>query len=430
MEQIDNKVEKKKIAKEAILNATSNLVFLFCLWLMTMLVELIIKDEFYSAGNFTIAISVSAVMTAIATYNIGSFFASDINNEFDDCHYFYFGGFSCLLSMIVGVVLCFIYGYGVETFLIVIFYNIYKMFDNYSYITRIIFHRHNKLTTFSILLFGRGIVSIAIFTVVAFLSKSLLIAMACLAALGLLYFALELFVLKKRCGAFYKLEKGGLKKSLLIFYRALPVCLYGLCVAAMLSVPRLLFENITQDTQLLGRFGTMSSITALITSATGAIILPFIPKFAHSYEEKDPKGLIKYVGAMVLIIASLSAIAFLLVVFAGDWALSLIYGESILSDSYLFKWLVLVSCLQSIVVIFSDTLVSIRKLKFLLIGNIAGFATLASIMYVFISHFGVNGVLYTYYIGYGVSFIILITLFAIVVLKLVKNNRIQKQEND
>ena len=428
-ENIDLKVkEKKQVTKEALLNAVSNIFFLLCLWLMTMIVPIIANKGFESGGVFTLALSVAAIATAVATYNIGSFFASDLKKEFSDSNYFYFGLTSCLISLLLAFILCFIYGYSGEIFWSVVFYNIFKMFDNYSFVTRIIYHRHGHLAIFSYLLIGRGVLSFGVFFLSLFISKSLLISMACLAAFGALYFFVELFFLKKKVPDFYHFSWKEYKKSLLIFYRALPVCIYGFCFASMVAVPRLMFENISQNTALLGYFGTMSSVTALIQSATSAILLPFIPKITKAYQDDNPKGLRNYVGVLVLLISALTGVAFVMVVFLGNFALKLIYGEEILQYSSIFKWLVLSTGIQSIAIIFADTLVSLRKFKQLLIGAVTGLAVLLSIMYVFISNYSSMGVVATYLIAFGTALIILVSFFAVILFKMFNRGGENKDE--
>ena len=410
--------EKKQMTKEAIINAFSNILFLFCLWLMSMIVPKISPNGFEDAGIFTLALSVASIATAIATYNIGSFFASDVNDRFKDNHYFYFGMTSTLISLLVAVVICFIYGYAWNVFLAIIFYNIFKMFDNYSFITRIIYHKHGHLLTFSVLLIGRSILSLGVFVASIFIFKNLMISMAALAVLGFLYFFLELFFLRKKSPGFYTFNGGVYKTSLSIFYFALPVCIYGLCIASIVAIPRLLFENVTQNTSLLGYFGTMSSVTALIQAVTSAILLPFIPKIASSYLNSNRKSLSTLLGVLFIIVSLITVIAFLMVLFLGNWALKLVYGEEIINYSSIFKWLVLSAGLQSLLIVLADTLVSLRKFKFLLIGTVSSLVVMASIMFPLIKSFGDYGVTYVYFISFGTGFVLLLSFLTFVILKM------------
>lgn len=408
---------KKQVAREALLNTISNILFLFCLWLMSMLVPILSDKGFESAGVFTLALSVAAIATSIATFNISSFVASDVNNEFKDNHYFYFGLTSTTLSLVVSFVMCFVYGYQGEVFWTIIFYNIFKLFDNYSIITRLIYHRHGHLLSFSWLLIIRSVVSFGVFAASLLISKSLFIAMLCLAIFAGIYFIVEFLVLRKYSPDFFKTNPLDYKTSLTIFYKALPVCIYGVGIAVIIAAPRMLFEHVSQDTSMLGYFGTMSSVTTLIPSAVTALLLPFIPKIKKTYIENDKKGFMTYFAGLSLAAIALTGVAFVLVLFLGDWALNLVYGEEILPYSGIFKWLVLASGVQSIAIIFSDTFVSIRKLKSLLVAWVISLVLVLSLMYILTSRLGIYGILYSYIISFGSVIVTLSILFVTVFTK-------------
>ena len=408
---------KKQIAREALLNTVSNILFLFCLWLMSMLVPILSDKGFESAGVFTLALSVAAIATSIATFNISSFVASDVNNEFKDNHYFYFGLTSTTLSLVISFVMCFIYGYQGEVFWTIIFYNIFKLFDNFSIITRLIYHRHGKLLSFSWLLIIRSVISFGIFAAGLLISKSLFIAMLCLTIFAAIYFFVEFIILRRYSPDFYKTNGADYKKSLSIFYKALPVCIYGVGIAVIIAAPRMLFEHVSQDTSMLGYFGTMSSVTTLIPSAVTALLLPFIPKIKKTHLENDTKGFRTYFIGLNLAAIVLTGIAFVLVLFLGDWALNLVYGDSILQYSAIFKWLVLASGVQSIAIIFSDTTVAIRKLKHLLVAWILALALVLSLMYLLTTRLGIYGILYSYIISFGAVVLVLFVPFIILMVK-------------
>ncbi len=410
--------QSKQVAKEALFNTISNILFLGCLWLMTMIVPLVSQKGFETAGIFTLALSVANIATAVATYNISAFFASDVENKFKDNHYFYFGLTSTLASLVAALIVCFAYGYTGEVFWSIILYNVFKLFDNYSFITRIIYHRHGKLTTFSFLLIIRAIASLGLFAGAMLISQSILISMGILALFGLAYFFVELFVLHKKCPGFEAFNKDVYKVSLSIFYHALPVFVYGLCFAAIVTIPRLYFNNVFNDSTLLGYFGTMSSITALIQAVASAMLLPFIPKLANSYLSKNGKELAKLLGLLSGVVIVLTAIAFLAVILLGDFALKLVYGEAILEYSSVFKWLVLAAGIQSLAIVFSDSIVSIRRFGLLMLSSVGGLAAMIVSMFLLIPRFGTYGVTYVYMISFGFALITLFLSFVNIIKKM------------
>lgn len=397
--------------KESLLNAFSNILFLFCLWLMSLLLPKLTSEGFEAAGIFTMCLSVANIATAISTYNILSFYSSDTKKRFNDEHYFYFGIMTSLISLIVCVVICFIYGYQntAEIFWSVVLYYCFKLFDNFSYILRASLQRAGKLTSFCYSLIARSLLSIGIFCLVLYFSQSLIITMGVLAVFGLLYFlCVDLMITKKYCKTIFLFNKDVFKKASSLFILALPVCIYGLSFAAIPSIPRLMYENIFHDATLLGYFGTMAAVTVLVQAAVTALMLPFIPKISNYYKNGQRKELIKLLTVIIGAVLALSAIAFVMIVFLGDWALKLVYGEEILKYSDVFKWIMLGTGLQSLVVVLSDTTTALRKLKMLTIASLSGVVAMASTMYVLISNFGMYGIVYVYFISYGVIALMLI----------------------
>ena len=179
-----------------------------------------------------------------------------------------------------------------------------------------------------------------------------------------------------------------------------------------------MYENIFHDATLLGYFGTMAAVTVLVQAAVTALMLPFIPKISNYYKNGQRKELIKLLTVIIGAVLALSAIAFVMIVFLGDWALKLVYGEEILKYSDVFKWIMLGTGLQSLVVVLSDTTTALRKLKMLTIASLSGVVAMASTMYVLISNFGMYGIVYVYFISYGLIAIILITTITFSIYKM------------
>lgn len=403
------KDNKNGSLKEALLNAFSNILFLFCLWLMSLLLPKLTSEGFEAAGVFTMCLSVANIATAISTYNITSFYSSDTNKRFKDEHYFYFGIMTSLISLAVCFAMCFIYRYTAEVLWSVVLYYCFKLFDNFSLILRASLQRAGRLTYFCYSLIARSLLSIGIFCLVLYFSQSLIITMGVLAGFGLLYFVfVDLLLTKKFCKTIFVFNKDVFKTAASLFILALPVCIYGLSFAAIPSIPRLMYEGIFHNKTLLGYFGTMAAITVLIQAATTALMLPFVPKLANFYKEGKKKEFIMLETKLVGFVFVFIVIAFVMVLFLGDWALKLVYGEDILQYSSVFKWIVLATGLQSIVVVMSDTVTAMRKLKLLTIASLSGVALMGSLMYVLISNFEMYGIVYVYFISYGIIALILL----------------------
>lgn len=407
------KQDNKRTTKEVVINTFSSLLFYFCMWLMTLVLPKLSSDGFTTAGIFTICLSIANIATAFSTYNISVYISSDSKKDFSDEHYFYFGLTTTIISLLVSIILCLVNGYNADIFWAVVLYYGFKMFDNFTLVLRSALQRVGKLLYFNYSLIVRSILSLGIFVLVMYFSKSLIITTASLMVFGFVYFVfVDLSITRRVCPTILHLSKSIYKKAASLFVLAFPVFIYGVSSAAIPSVPRLMFENIFNNEELLGYFGTMSSITVLIQAAVSSLVLPFIPKIATMYNNQENAKFFKLVLKLLIFVIGLTIVAFLMVFFLGDWALGIVYGEGILDYSSVFKWIVIATGLQSVLVLLSDVTVAIRKLKVLLISYIIGLVFMFGFMYLLISNYSMYGIIYVYYICYSiVSIMLFVNLF-------------------
>lgn len=410
--------------KDTIANTISNLTFLFCLWLMSFLLPKLSTNGFADAGIFTICLSISNICTAVNSYGISSFFSSDVKRKYKSSIFVYFSFTTTGISLLLSLILCLVYGYNSTIIGCVLLYYVFKACDNITLVLRICLQREGKMYLYSYSLFIRALLSLGVFSLSLWLSQSLFISMLCLAILGVLYLTIvDMTLVRKKCPGAFKICAKEYKISLSMFYLIFPVFVYGFCFAIIPSIPRLIYENITGNQTLLGYFGTMSSITVLIQAATTSLILPFIPKLSKSFKDGKYTVFGKTFLGMLIAVISLTVIAFVLVCFLGDWALNLVYGSEILEYSSIFKWIVLATGLQSLVIVFGDSTVAIDRKLYLIVASVAGSIIMVSLSTLFIKQFDMMGLVYIYYISYGTTLIILASVLLIVFIKLHKSKK-------
>ena len=130
-------------------------------------------------------------------------------------------------------------------------------------------------------------------------------------------------------------------------------------------------------------------------------IAPFIPKLAQLLEKKEYDKFLKiqrftYLGLVVLAGVVLAGASLL-----GRPVLFLLFKEEILQYYDLFIPIVCCTILLAGVWVIDAIVVTIRRLKILLIGMVADFVILCLITYPCISIFGQNGTSYAQIIALG-----------------------------
>jgi len=394
--------------KDALINTIANISYLFALWLMTFLTPKI-NGSFADAGVFTIALSVANICTAISTYNISIFQASDVNKKYKDNHYLYFGLTTTFISFLIALGLCFGFGYlsgpnGVAIFFSVFLYYVFKSAENVSLIFYVSMQRQGKMYLSGYSLLVKAVVMLGIFVGVYALSKSFVLTMGVLAAAAYAYmFLVDFTLVKKHCGNVLKIDKPNFKIAMTLFVAAASVCIYGFSFAMIPSLPRMIYERLPEISQeQVGYFGTMAAITVLIQAAVNALLVPFIPKITKAYNDKEFKEFFKILGGFAILIAGLTLVAFLMCHFLGHWALTLFYGDAIGEYTDIFKWIVLATGLQTAVILLATVCISMRKKLAVAIVSVCGLATMGGLVYVLVKNFQMMGIVYVYYISYGI----------------------------
>ena len=393
--------------KDAMVNTIANISYLFALWLMTFLTPKI--GNFADAGVFTIALSLANICTAISTYNISIFQASDVNKKYKDKHYLYFGLTTTFISFLIALGLCFGFGYlngpdGVAVFFAIFLYYVFKSAENVSLIFYVSMQRQGKMYLSGYSLLVKAVVMLGIFVGVYALSKSLVLTMGVLAASAYAYmFLVDFMLVKKHCGNVLKIDKPNFKFAMTLFIAAAAVCIYGFSFAMIPSLPRMIYEKLpTVSQEQVGYFGTMAAITVLIQAAVNALLVPFIPKITKAYNDREFKEFFKILAGFAILIAGLTLVAFLMVHFLGHWALTLFYGEAIGEYAGIFKWIVLATGLQTSIILLATVCISMRKKTAVAVVSLLGLAVMGALVYPLVKSFEMMGIVYVYYISYGV----------------------------
>jgi len=414
--------------KDTVINTVSQIVYLFVLWLMTIITPRL--GNSVDAGIFTIALSVANICTALATYSINFYVASDIKKKFNNQHYLCFGLTSTSLSILVAFIISLSFGYYKDPimFWAVILFYIYKCAENITLIIAANMQRVGKLYISGYALLIKAVTSLLIFTLTLYFSKNIVLSFGLLAIFAVLYLVfVDYQLLKKYTKDSYKFDKEIYKASLSIFILALPLFIYGISFAAIGSFPRIVLEKFASK-EVVGYFGTMAAITSVIQSGISALFIPFLPKLAEMYQANNKKYMIKMLLIFIGLIMFLTGVVFLSGCYLDKWFLSILYPKDkvVLDYAHYFKWIILVGGLQALVIVVALTLVALRRLRHVGLFSLIGLILMFSLSFLLISKYLLEGAIYVFVIGYGIMFLLMTTSL---VVYLVKNNSYQCSKN-
>lgn len=393
--------------KDVIVNTISQILYLLVIWIMTIITPRIGSSA--DAGIFTVALSISNICTAIATYSINFYVASDVDYQYRTKNYLYFGLTTTFISFFISIIISLSFGYSNDSIMfwsILLFY-LFKCAENITLIITAGMQRVGKLYLSGYALILKSIISLLIFILVLFFTKNIVLAFGLISTFAFLYlFFIDFQLLQKYTNESYKFTSEVYKISLKLFVLAFPVFLYGISFATIGSFPRIVLNQYVSR-EIVGYFGTMTAITAVIQSGISALLVPFLPKITLFYKKRQKRNLVIFALSFLTLILFATTLAFVLSLYLDKWLMAVLYPSDPTALDYAnyFKWIILVAGLQAATLFFCLFLIALRKLKRLAIASSFGIISMFAISYPLIQLFKIDGAIYVFAISYGIMLI-------------------------
>ncbi len=389
------------LKKDALLNTIGNFSYLGALWLMSVFV--VRFGDFEKAGYFSLALTTANIYIALASYTVRLYYAADLNMKFTDSQYFLMRAITTVLSTILCLVGSVIIGYTrYQITVIALFYG-YKVMEMFSDILYGALQRHGKLYLSGYSLVIKSCLSLAMFAIILLITSNLVFSLIGIDIIAILtLIGIDIPICKKVGINVVEIEKEDFSKAISIMKICFPLFIVGLCYNIIPSIPRLAFERVYSAEQY-GIYSSISTLTVLISTAVNCIAVPFVPKFAEYYAQKNKTALKKITILSVLAVVCFGAIAWIGASILGEWVLVLLFGEEMQGYGGVFQMVIIATIFTSIIICLNDFFVAVEQQKYLLYGCIIG-AILCAVMSVpMCRYYYMNGVAYNLIISQGVE---------------------------
>jgi len=397
--------------KQALYNTVGNLVYMAALWLISVLIVHI--TGFEDAGVFSIAMSVGNIFFFIAVYGMRSFQGSDSLYQYSPGEY-------CTVRWITtgAATLCLagyliFAGYSFYISAAVIAYTLYKFAESASDVFFGELQRVGHLEICGISMSVKGVLSIAVFCVVLFLTKNLpaaLFSMVLLALAILVVYDIKGY--RKHCPEKLTAKK---EKVLSLLREGFPMLLTTVFPIVVTAAPRLAVEAYL-GTEVLGIYSSISTPTVLITTLVPNILAPFMTLFGHLYHEKNLKKLYRMLWVALVATAALGAVACVLAYFLGDFVMGLVFGKEIVPHLGIFIPLILATTVYALSMAANSVLISIRRPAFLTAFSAAALVISLITAYPLVERFGQMGAVWAYGLPFAAQFLLQLVFLTAVLL--------------
>ena len=414
--------QQAKIKKDVIWNLIGQFAYLFGLWLVTVLTTKFIGFE--AQGILSLALVAGNICTSFANYYLRLQYASDIHGRFRDGDYVFARFFLTFVSLAICIGYCFALQYSLATILSILLFYVYKVFEMLSDIYQGVLQRHGKLYLGGYTMTGKGILSVGVFLLLAKFTANLNYALIGIAVVAGLAFAIDVIMTKKVTGFSFGLKMFDWKMLRRLLILCFPLFLLHLACNVLPSLPRIFFEKIYDQTQL-GYYASIANIAVLIQTAASAAMIPLVPKFSKLYSEEKTSPFLKFCGAVIGVWVALGGIACIVVHFAGDWALKLVYGDEIAPYTYTFLLTTVAAITTALVIVVTQILGAMERRFWATISVGAGTILCAAISYTLCVNLYMNGISLALIISEGLATVV--ALVAIFVFR--KNKKLASLDN-
>lgn len=359
----DQKATQNSLAADALYNTVGNIVYLFCLWIITVLVVRL--SGYDDAGVLSVAMTTSNVFFVVANYGMRSFQASDVSCEYSDQQYV----FSRIITVAIGVFLCagfaVIYNYNAIQGLAIFLFMLFKAVEAFSDVLYGVMQRGHSLKNAGISLIAKGICAVIGFSVGLIISGSLIFALTAMlvssALITIFYDIPHMKRVSKNIFIFTAVDK---KRSLILLKACFAMFVVSIAPMILQAIPRLSFEKMYSVSEL-GIFSSIAAPTVVLSTLVSCILIPYLPRFASAVRDDDRMGLLKLLLISVFAVLLLGSLACLVAWLLGGWALTLLYGKNLYQYRDLLIYVIISVSLTNLLYCLNALFISGRKIPIL-----------------------------------------------------------------
>lgn len=377
--------------------SAGSIVRLVCNYLITIVVVRL-SHGFDAAGMLSLAMSVSNLVSPFADFRLRTVQVTDVRGEHSAGEYVALrlltSGLAFAVGMIYSIVTC-----TLDAVPTIIAYLISSLAANMIEVLHAIDQRHLRMDYIGISYMLQGVSNLVLFSVVLWITDSLVLACVLMAAATLLV----LFVYDVPRAAHFESIKphidfrSAVKTLGLLF----PLVIAQVCSSAVLTVPKQ-YLAASVSTAALGIYSSVASPAAIVQTGASYIYSPLMGEFAQRFKDNKKSALSLFKKTVVAILA-VTLTAAVLMLFLGDWVLALLYGSEIVEYSYLLQAAILCTFITAFAWFMNDLLLSLRDYRASFFGNMIAAVVSLLITIPMVDCFGMNSVSLVGVVSYAVA---------------------------
>lgn len=384
-------IDKNKFKKNFLWNVIGMTCNCFnSLFFMILITRINSMDD---AGIFTLSFSIACLVYYIGTYAGRVYQVTNVNDSITDSDFIIHRAITCVMMVFISLMYCFISGYSLYKFTVVILLCIYKSLEAFSDVLYGVVQKNNNLYQVGISLTIKSVFALILFVVVDIVTRNIIYSILFAILAWILVIVLYDF---KNVNYVSKFKLHFNIFSLRdIFKNGFFVFIINFLSSYIVNAPKYALDGRASN-ELQAIFGIILMPATLISLGVQYFIQPFLEQLTSSFKNNDKKAFNKVVIKLLFITSGLGVICLIGAYILGIPVLSLVYGLEL--SAYLFELEIIIfgSILFALSLILSSALITVRYnfIQFIVFVITSVFGFFISI--ILITRFSIDGAAYAY----------------------------------
>lgn len=384
-------IDKNKFKKNFLWNVIGMTCNCFnSLFFMILITRINSMDD---AGIFTLSFSIACLVYYIGTYAGRVYQVTNVNDSITDSDFIIHRAITCVMMVFISLMYCFISGYSLYKFTVVILLCIYKSLEAFSDVLYGVVQKNNNLYQVGISLTIKSVFALILFVVVDIVTRNIIYSILFAILAWILVIVLYDF---KNVNHVSKFKLHFNISSLRdIFKNGFFVFIINFLSSYIVNAPKYALDGRASN-ELQAIFGIILMPATLLSLGVQYFIQPFLEQLTSSFKNNDKKAFNKVVIKLLFITSGLGVICLIGAYILGIPVLSLVYGLEL--SAYLFELEIIIfgSILFALSLILSSALITVRYnfIQFIVFVITSVFGFFISI--ILITRFSIDGAAYAY----------------------------------
>ena len=142
----------------------------------------------------------------------------------------------------------------------------------------------------------------------------------------------------------------------------------------------------------LGIYSSAAAPALVVQMGATYLYAPLLDVFARHHYERNKQEMLRLLKRTALGVIAIGIVCYIGAGLLGEWALCLLFGESIRPYAYLLQPVVVTSVATAFLWFFGDLLVALRSFRGYFLGNAIALASVVPLGVFCIQQWGMNGV--------------------------------------